>query len=239
MARARSSRALARAVLVALVAAGGAPVDATCAAGTWAKSVFYNYDESFDGVCVACIDDENYVLARATCPGGFNNFMCPPGYNNYYEPPSCVMCMLGTYKNTLSADACSRCDKGYYMPNPGATVCCIPCLRSEYFCVLNQTMRIARRGCPAWPRTSGCGEARVPCVAAHTRLRRGARALRGRAHPTAAPASCNLGFKLLKARLWHILRCINTHSTQQARQLPRSWSYVPDRPYMRRSLVLA
>ncbi len=29
------SRVLARAVLVALVAAGGVPVDATCAAGTW------------------------------------------------------------------------------------------------------------------------------------------------------------------------------------------------------------
>ena len=35
-----------------------------------------------------------------------------------------------------------------------------------------------------WPRTPSCGEALVPYVAAHTRLRRGARALRGRAHPS-------------------------------------------------------
>ena len=33
-------------------------------------------------------------------------------------------------------------------------------------------------------------EARVPCVAAHIRLRRGARTLRGRAHPAAARCAC-------------------------------------------------
>jgi hypothetical protein len=86
------------------------------------------------------------------------------------------------------------------------------------------TTRRASCGCTEWPRTPDCNEESVPCVAEHTRMQRGERALRGRAHPGAArvpcmaahtrmqrdtralrcrvhqtgvPASCNLGFKLL------------------------------------------
>ena len=164
MARARRSRALARAVLVALVAAGGAPVDATCAAGTWAKSVFYNYDESFDGVCVACIDDENYVLASATCPGGLNNFMCPAGYYNFYGPPSCVQCLSGTYKDTLSAAACPRCNAGYYMPNRGATGC-IACIAGKFSEFTGRTSSNSCTDCIAGKSSPAGSSSCVNCAA--------------------------------------------------------------------------